>query len=82
MRQQIPTYSGSPSEDFITFKDKFEKAAEDNRISKTDQLEKLPEALTGNATTCIPPEGVDSVDPPLLPTGNLEVNPALNRQVN
>ena len=51
-------YSGNPSEDFITFKDKFEKADEDNRISKTDQLEKLREALTGNAATRIPPDGV------------------------
>ena len=51
-------YSGNPSEDFITFKDKFKKAAEDNRISKTDQLEKLREALTGNAATRIPPDGV------------------------
>ena len=49
--QRIPTYSGSPSEDFITFKDKFEKAAEDNRTSKTDQLEKLRETLTGNAAS-------------------------------
>ena len=39
--QQIPSYAGTPSEDFITFKDKFNKAVEDNRISKTDQLEKL-----------------------------------------
>ena len=42
--QQIPTYSGRPSKDFITFIDKFKKAAEDNRISKRDQLEKLREA--------------------------------------
>ena len=39
--QQIPSYAGTPSEDLITFKDKFNKSAEDNRISKTEQLEKL-----------------------------------------
>ena len=39
-QQQIPSYSGTRSEDFITFNDKFTKAAKDNRISKTDQLEK------------------------------------------
>ena len=60
--QQIPSYSGTLSEDFITFKDNFKKAAEDNRISKTDQLDKLREALTGSAAPCIPPDGVTSVD--------------------
>ena len=60
--QQIPSYAGTPSEYFITFKDKFNRAAEDNRISKTDQLEKLLEALTGNAASRIPPDGVASVD--------------------
>ena len=41
MPPEITHYSGAPSEDFITFKDKFERAVEDNRISKTDQLEKI-----------------------------------------
>ena len=39
--QQIPSYSGTLSEDFITFKDNFKKAAENNKISKTNQLDKL-----------------------------------------
>ena len=34
---EIPTFGGTPSEDFIVFKDKFKKAASDNRISKTEQ---------------------------------------------
>ena len=55
---QNNSYLGAPSEDFITF----EKASKDNGISKTDQLEKLREALTGNATSYIPPANIDSVD--------------------
>ena len=58
----MPSYSDTPSEDFITFKDKFKKAAEDNRISKIDQLEKFREAFTGNAASRIPPDGVTSVE--------------------
>ena len=34
---QIPSYSGTPSEDFIIFRDRFREAAKDNKISKTDQ---------------------------------------------
>ena len=44
------------------FKDKFKIAVSDNRISKTDQLEKLRNALIGNAATRIPPDGITSVD--------------------
>ena len=36
---EIPTFGGTPSEDFIVFKDKFKIAVSNNRISKTDQLE-------------------------------------------
>ena len=59
---QNNSYLEAPSEDFITFKDKFEKASKDNGIYKTDQLEKLREALTGNAASHIPPADIDSVD--------------------
>ena len=43
-------------------KDKFRKAAKYSRISKTDQLETLRVALTGNDASRIPPDGVTSVD--------------------
>ena len=59
---QIPSYSGTPSEDFVIFKEKFREAAKDNRISKTNQLETLRETLTGNAAFRIPPDGMTSVD--------------------
>ena len=36
--QQIPKYAGTPSEDFIDFRDMFNRAMESNIISKTDQL--------------------------------------------
>ena len=46
---KIPSYSGSFSEDFTTFKSDFKEAARDNKISKTDQLRVLQNVLTGNA---------------------------------
>ena len=62
MRPKVPNLLGSPSEDLITFKDKFKREAEDNWISKTGQLKKRREALTGNAAFYIPLDGVVSVD--------------------
>ena len=61
---QIPSYSATPSEDFIIFRDKFREAAKDNRISKTDQAEKLRGALTGKAELLISnlPYGTTPVD--------------------
>ena len=50
---QIPSYSGTPSEDFIIFRDKFREAAKDNRISKTDQARILRGALVGAAVLLI-----------------------------
>ena len=51
-----------PSEDFITFQNKFNKATADNRISENDQLEKFREALTGNAASRIPQDGIASIN--------------------
>ena len=53
---KLPTYAGLTSEDFITFRDKFTKAAVDNKISRTDRVEKLREYLTGKALANIPQE--------------------------
>ena len=61
---QIPSYSATPSEDFIIFRDKFREAAKNNRISKTDQSEILRGALTGKAKllTSNLPYGTTPVD--------------------
>ena len=48
---KIPCYSGTSNENFTTFKTNFKEAARDNKISKTDQLWVLQDALTGNAKT-------------------------------
>ena len=47
------TYSGTPSEDFILFRDEFREAAKDNRIAKTDQARILQGVLTGTAVLFI-----------------------------
>ena len=39
---QIPSYSGTPSEDFVIFKNKFRKAAKDNRISTSCKRSEKP----------------------------------------
>ena len=53
--QEIPKYAGTPSEDFVDFKEDFHKAMKSNRIAKPDQLRVLQEALTGHAAQKIPP---------------------------
>ena len=50
---KIPSYSGTPSKDFVIFKEKFRKAAKNNRITKTNQSEILREALTGRAALLV-----------------------------
>ena len=42
---ELPTFGGTPSEDFIVFKDDFKTAVTDNKVSKSDQLRKLRKAL-------------------------------------
>ena len=59
---KLPTFGGQDQEDLITFKDKFNKAAENNKISRTDQIEKLREALTGNALNQLPVDGLRNID--------------------
>ena len=38
---KLPTFSGQDHEDLLTFKDKFNLAAENNKILRSDQVEKL-----------------------------------------
>ena len=59
---KIPSYSGNFSEDFTAFKNNFKEAARDNKISKTDQLWVLQDALTGNAKHLIYLEEETSIE--------------------
>jgi hypothetical protein len=59
---KLPSYSGDVSEDFIAFKDKFHKAAVDNRISRRDQLEMMRECLTGKAAAKRPLNGLRDIE--------------------
>ena len=59
---KFPNFSGLACEDFIIFKDKFTKAGQDNKISRTDQVEKLCEVLIGKALAHLPTVGISSID--------------------
>ena len=59
---KLPTFEGQDHEDLITFKDKFNLAAENNKISKTDQVEKLREVLTGNALSHLTVDGITDIE--------------------
>ena len=59
---KLPTYSRLISEDFITFRDKFTKAAEDNRITRRDKVDKLLEVLTSKAMANLPLLGIRDID--------------------
>ena len=47
-------FGGTPGEDFLHFKKDFEEAVLANRISKSNQLEKLRECLSGEALKQVP----------------------------
>ena len=49
-----PSFSGALNEDFSKFKDKFENAAKLNKTSKTVQLTKLRECLSGYPLSLVP----------------------------
>ena len=50
---KLPSYSGEIREDFIAFKDKFHKAAVDNKISRRDRVEKLSASPVGPQPTSL-----------------------------
>jgi hypothetical protein len=59
---KLPTFSGESHEDLLTFKDKFNEAAENNKISRHDQVNKLREVLTGSALSHLPVDGIKDID--------------------
>merc|ERR1719209_295346 len=56
---KLPTFSGSQSEDFLEFLEKFSKAVIANKIPKEDQLDKLREVLSGKAKAQVPAKTED-----------------------
>ena len=59
---KLPTFSGDSYEDLLTFRDKFNEAAENNKISRHDQVDKLREQLTGSALNHLPIDGIKDID--------------------
>ena len=53
-QRKFKTFSGTLGEDFLYFKKDFEETVIANRISRSNQLEKLRECLTGEALKHIP----------------------------
>ena len=51
---KLPIFEGKDSEDFSIFKEKIGKAFDQNRTSKSDQLDKLRECLRGHAKKIVP----------------------------
>ena len=58
---KLPTFAGTPKEDFVKFQKKIEDCFEKNRTSKTDQLDKLCEVLKGQAKMLVP-ETTEDID--------------------
>ena len=58
---QLPTFGGTPGEDFVIFQEKFKRACVTNQIPRVDQVEKLREVLKGRAKSQVP-ERTDSMD--------------------
>jgi hypothetical protein len=56
----LTTEPGLASEDFVIFRGRFTRAAQ-NRIHTNDQVDKLREALAGKALACLP-QGVEDID--------------------
>ena len=53
-QRKFKTFSGELGEDFLYFKKDFEETVIANRISRSNQLEKLRECLSGEALNQIP----------------------------
>ena len=51
---KFPTFSGSAKEDFVKFKQEFEKCLKSNKVQKDDQIKKLRENLKDPAKGFIP----------------------------
>ena len=58
---KLPSFSGTPKEDFIKFQRKVNDCFQKNRTSKTDQLDKLREVLKGQAKLLVP-ETTEDID--------------------
>ena len=56
---KLPKFSGSPGEDFFTFKKKLKLAFEKNRVPVEDKVEKLRSCLAGEALSLVPEKTVN-----------------------
>ena len=59
---KLPTFEGLDSEDFSTFKELVEKAFIQNRVTKSDKIEKLREVLKGHAKKLVPESTIGDID--------------------
>ena len=59
---KLPIFGGKEEEDFQRFKDQMEKAFDQNRVSRADQLSKLRESLRGQAKRMVPEDITEDID--------------------
>ena len=51
---KLPRFNGDPGQDFARFQKEMEKALRLNRVTRTDQVHKLRESLSGHARQLVP----------------------------
>ena len=56
---KLPKFSGSPGEDFFSFKNKLYLAFEKNRVPVEDKVEKLRSSLSGEALSLVPEKTIN-----------------------
>ena len=59
---KLPTFEGRDDEDFAQFKKLLEKAFVQNRVTKSDKVDKLREVLRGHAKKLVPQSTVNDID--------------------
>ena len=58
---KYPTFSGSPSDDYLKFKETMEQRFRENKVKKKEQVAKLRECLKGTALGRVP-DGVKDIE--------------------
>ena len=59
---KLPTFEGRDDEDFAKFKEDVEKAFVQNRVARSDKLDKLREVLKGHAKKLVPQSITNNID--------------------
>ena len=72
---KYPTFSGSPSEDYLKFRETMEQRFRENKVKKKEQVAKLRESLKGTALGRVP-DGVKDIEEAFKRLGEAFGNPS------